>query len=158
MMNEIIAMIETADPAELAGVILASTGLIIFIAAIVLIRYLMQAIGYGKMFKKAGEASWKAWVPFYNIYTTYKISWKGLFFFVYFALATLAKLPIDMPFVIFAFTVGTFVVSVMQGIKMAALFGKGKGTGVALVFFPGITSLILGLGNAEFQGEMIENN
>ena len=158
MMNEIIAMIETADPEALAGMILASTGLLIVAAAIVLIRYLMQAIGYGKMFKKAGEASWKAWVPFYNTYMTYKISWKGLFFFVYFALATLAKLPIDMVFVVFAFSVGAFVMAVMQGIKMAALFGKGKGTGIALVFFPGITSLILGLGNAEYQVKMIENN
>lgn len=158
MMNEIIAMLETADPEALAGVILASTGLVIFAAAIVLIRYLMQAIGYGKMFKKAGEASWKAWIPFYNTYMTYKISWKGLFFFVYFALATLAKLPIDMAFVVFAFSVGAFVMAVMQGIKMAALFGKGKGTGIALVFFPGITSLILGLGNAEYQVKMIENN
>lgn len=157
-MNEIIAMIETAGPEALAGVILASTGLVIFAAAIVLIRYLMQAIGYGKMFKKAGEASWKAWVPFYNTYMTYKISWKGLFFFVYFALATLAKLPIDMTFVVFAFTVGAIVVSAIQCIKMAALFGKGKGTAFALFFFPGITSLILGLGNAEYQVKMIENN
>ena len=50
------------------------------------------------------------------------------------------------------------VVMVKQNIKMAKLFGKGAGTGIALIFFPGITSLILGLGKAEFQGEMIENN
>ena len=30
------------------------------------------------------------------------------------------------------------------------LFGKGAGTGIALIFFPGITSLILGLGKAEY--------
>ena len=157
-MYEIITIIENADPTALGGAVLAITGLTTILAVSALIRYVMCGIGYGKMFKKAGEASWKAWVPFYNTYMTYKISWKGLFFFVYFALATLAKLPIDMTFVVFAFSVGAFVMAVMQGIKMAALFGKGKGTGVALVFFPGITSLILGLGKAEFQGEMIENN
>ena len=52
----------------------------------------------------------------------------------------------------------TVFVVVKQNIKMAKLFGKGAGTGIALIFFPGITSLILGLGKAEFQGEMIENN
>ena len=50
------------------------------------------------------------------------------------------------------------VVDVKQHIKMAKLYGKGAGTAVALMFFPCITSLILGLGKAEFQAEMIENN
>jgi hypothetical protein len=54
--------------------------------------------------------------------------------------------------------IALIVVMVKQNIKMAKLFGKGAGTGIALVFFPGITSLILGLGKAEFQAEMIENN
>ena len=150
MMNEITAMIEAAGPEALAGVILASTGLIILAAAIVLIRYVMQGIGYGKMFKKAGEASWKAWVPFYNAYMTYKISWKGLFFFIYLALSIVAKLPIDMTYVVSAAAIASMVIAVMQSIKMAALFGKGKGTGFALAFFPGITSMILGLGKAEY--------
>ena len=42
------------------------------------------------------------------------------------------------------------VVDVKQHIKMANLFGKGAGTGIALIVFPGITSLILGLGKAEY--------
>ena len=54
--------------------------------------------------------------------------------------------------------IALIVVIVKQNVKMAKLFGKGAGTGIALIFFPGITSLILGLGKAEFQGEMIENN
>ena len=54
--------------------------------------------------------------------------------------------------------IALIVVMVKQNVKMAKLFGKGKGTGIALMFFPGITALILGLGKAEFQAEMIENN
>lgn len=50
------------------------------------------------------------------------------------------------------------VVIVKRNVKMAKRFGKGAVTGIALMFFPGITSLILGLGKAKFQGEMIENN
>ena len=47
--------------------------------------------------------------------------------------------------------IALLVVTVKQNVKMAKLFGKGAGTGIALMFFPGITSLILGLGKAEFQ-------
>ena len=59
---------------------------------------------------------------------------------------------------VIAASIALIVVTVKQNVKMAKLFGKGAGTGIALMFFPGITSLILGLGKAEFQGEMIENN
>ena len=35
--------------------------------------------------------------------------------------------------------------------NMAKCFGKGAGTTIALILFPGITSLVLGLGKAEFR-------
>ena len=37
------------------------------------INYLLNALGYMGCMKKAGEATWKAWVPIYNEYTMYKI-------------------------------------------------------------------------------------
>ncbi len=48
-------------------------------------------------------------------------------------------------------SLGVIILAVKQNVKMAKLFGKGSGTGIALMFFPGITSLILGMGKAEFQ-------
>jgi hypothetical protein len=150
-MYEIITIIENMDPTVLGGAVLAITGLTTILAVAALVRYVMCGIGFGKMFQKAGEASWKAWVPFYNTYMNYKISWKGLFFFIYLALTIVAKLPIDMSFVLSAAAIASLVIAILQSIKMAALFGKGKGTGFALAFFPGITSMVLGLGQAEFQ-------
>ena len=35
--------------------------------------YVLNALGYMKCMQKAGEATWKAWVPFYNDFTMYKI-------------------------------------------------------------------------------------
>ena len=37
------------------------------------INYLLNALGYMGCMKKAGEATWKAWIPIYNEYTMYKI-------------------------------------------------------------------------------------
>ncbi len=37
------------------------------------INYLLNAFGYMGCMKKAGEATWKAWIPIYNEYTMYKI-------------------------------------------------------------------------------------
>ena len=156
MTNEIIAMIENAGPEALAGVLMASTALIIFIAAIALIRYLMQAIGYSKMYRKAGVAGWKAFIPVYSDYNNYKISWNGKFFFLSAAMYILLNVlrggeAMGMQMAALAVSIALIVVMVKQNVKMAKLFGKGTGTGIALMLFPGITSLILGLGKAEFQ-------
>ena len=153
-MNELIAAIETMDPEAVASAILAFTGFFVVLAAIALIRYLMTAIGYSKMYRKAGEAGWKAFIPVYNTYNNYKISWNGKFFFLFAALYIAMNLlgnSTDLRSILAgAAGLGVMILMVKQNVKMAKLFGKGAGTGIALIFFPGITSLILGLGKAEY--------
>ena len=131
-------------------------GFFAILAAIAVVRYLMKGIGYSKMYSKAGEAGWKAFIPVYNTYTNYKISWNGKFFFLFAALYILLSLfnssaVVALQLAAAAASIALIVVMVKQNIKMAKLFGKGNGTGIALMFFPGITSLILGLGKAEYS-------
>ena len=155
-MNEMIATIEAMDPEILAGGLLVVAGIFAAIMALGVIRYLLTAIGYSKMYRKAGEAPWKAFIPVYNTYNNYKISWNGKMFFLsaalyilVTALANSAMLAAQLA--VIAAGIALIVVIFKQNIKMAKLFGKGAGTGIALLFFPGITSLILGLGKAEFK-------
>ena len=162
-MNELIAAIEAMDPEILASAFLTVAGIFAAMVAYSVIRYLLTAIGYSKMYRKIGEAPWKAFIPVYNTYNNYKISWNGKLFFLYAALtvgSTLLGIQTEgfLALVANLVSLGIIFLAVKQNIKMAKLFGKGAGTGIALVFFPGITSLILGLGKAEFQAEMIENN
>ena len=154
MTNELITAIEAMDPEILGGAVLGVTAVFITFAVIALIRYLMQAIGYSKMYRKAGVAGWKAFIPVYNTYNNYKISWNGKMFALSVALYILLSLlggaeVLAVQLAAAAASIALIVVVVKQNIKMAKLFGKGAGTGIALIFFPGITSLILGLGKAE---------
>ena len=163
MINEMMTAIEAMDPEILAGGLLAVVGIFAAIFSIGVIRYLLTAIGYSKMYRKAGEAPWKAFIPVYNEYNNYKISWNGKMFFLFAALYILMSLlggteVLAVQLAAAAASIALIVVAVKQNVKMAKLFGKGAGTGIALMLFPGITSLILGLGKAEFQAEMIENN
>ena len=155
MFNELIKAIESMDPEILAGTIVMFAGFFVVLAAIAVIRYLMIAIGYSKMYRKAGEAGWKAFIPVFNTYTNYKISWAGKFFFLSAALYILLTLfngsdMLALQLAAIAAGIAQIVVVIKQNIKMAKLFGKGTGTGIALMIFPGITSLILGLGKAEY--------
>ena len=155
MTNELIAAIETLDPEIIYSTILMFTGFFAIIAVIGLIRYLMTAIGYAKMYRKAGEAGWKAFIPVFNTYNNYKISWNGKMFFLYAALTIVSSIlgiytEGVMAMVAGAISLGIIILAVMQNVKMAKAFGKGAFTGIALILFPGITALILGLGKAEY--------
>ena len=156
MINEMMATLEAMDPEILAGGLIVVAGIFAAIMALGVIRYLLTAIGYSKMYRKAGVAGWKAFIPVYNTYNNYKLSWNGKFFFLAAALYILVtalsnSAMLAAQLAVIAAGIALMVVTVKQNVKMAKLFGKGTGTGIALVFFPGITSLILGLGKAEFQ-------
>ena len=91
-----------------------------------------------------------------DIYNNYKLSWNAKMFFLYAALVVVT--PVlgfftegVMGLVSVVASIALICVMAKQCMNMAKLFGKGTGTGIALMFFPGITSLILGLGKAEFQ-------
>ena len=154
MIDELITAIEAMDPTVLGGALIASTGILAVITVGALLRYLMQAIGYSKMYRKAGVAGWKAFIPVYNSYNNYKISWNGKMFALAIALYILMgasnSTMLALQLAAAAAAIALMVVVVKQNIKMAKLFGKGAGTGIALIFFPGITAMILGLGKAEF--------
>ena len=163
MTTELTAALQNMDPAMLENAFIGLGGLILFGMAYVIIRYLLHAIGLCTMYRKAGVAPWKAFIPVYNTYNNYKLSWNREMFtlsvVLYIVLNSLGGAETLIPQLAAAATgITLIVVVVKQNIKMAKLFGKGAGTGIALILFPGITSLILGLGKAEFQGEMIENN
>ena len=154
--EELMAAFEAMDPVLIESALLG-LGVILFIGiAYVLGRYLMRSIGLCTMYRKAGVAGWKAFIPVFNVYNNYKISWNGKMFFLAAALYILLSVlggaeALAIQLAVIAAGIALMVVTVKQNIKMAKLFGKGTGTGIALIFFPGITSLILGLGKAEFQ-------
>ena len=163
MINELITAIEAMDPTVLGGAFLATTAIVTVMAVCGLIRYLLKAIGYSKMYRKAGEAGWKAFIPFYNTYNNYKISWNAQRFCQHIALYVMVAVMCNSTMISLNLAgilagIILLVIMVNQNVKMAKLFGKGTGNGIALMLFPGITSLILGLGKAEFRAEMAANN
>ena len=161
--NELTTAIEARDPEILGAAVLGIFAIFAVTVILSVIRYLLTAIGYSKMYRKADIAPWKAFIPVYNSYNNYKLSWNGKMFFLSAALYILVTVlggaeALALQLAAGAAGIALIVVMVKQNIKMAKLFGKGAGTGIALMFFPGITSLILGLGKAEYQGNLLENN
>ena len=56
------------------------------------------------------------------------------------------------------FPAGIFAAMMAYGVLRYLLTAIANSTGIALIFFPGITALILGLGKAEYRGKIMEKN
>lgn len=87
------------------------------------------------VFKKAGIAGWKAFVPVYNSYLLSKITFGNGWYFL------LSFIPL----------VSTIYPYVLE-YQLCKAFGKGTGFAVASIFFSPITRLILAFGDSEYVG------
>ena len=145
------------DPAEvalgagLAGVV--GTLMIIGMAA----WFFISAIGYFKMFKKAGQRGWFAFIPLLREFAMFKMAWTLKAFAISTALAVVLQFGATAEsfiagLVVIVCGIAWFVVQIKLVVRMAKSFGKGKGWAALLFFFPFVTTLILGFGSAEYLG------
>ena len=108
----------------------STTSLVFSIAMLVI-----AAVVLYKLFEKAGVPSWKALIPFYNIFTLYEISWGNGFY------CLLLLIPIV-----------NFIAMAITAYKLAKAFGKGTGFAIGLFFFPMICEGILAFDSSKYLG------
>ena len=119
--------------------------------------FFVSALGYYKIFQKAGKAGWKAFIPYYSDFVCFKISWNvKLFWIVLISSLLIYFLPgsdyLITGLLIWVCMIIDLVLNIKLDIRVAKSFGKSKGWGVMLFFFPFVISLILGYGKAEYIG------
>lgn len=105
----------------------------------ILIFAVLTIVANWKLFVKAGKPGWAALVPVYNTVVLYQIAglnpWLLLLYLV--------------PFVNY---IAMLVLSIMLASKLAKAFGKGTGFAVGIFFLQPIFTLILGFGDAKYEG------
>ena len=100
------------------------------------IIFIIVVIGLWKLFVKADEPGWAAIIPIYNYYVILKIVGRTWWWLL------LLLIPIV-----------NLIVSIIVAIDLAKSFGKDAAYGVILLWlFSVIGYLILGFGDAEYQG------
>lgn len=125
----------SSDSSELGAFLAIYFGTIF---AILLLAYVLHAVAYMGVFKKAGIPAWKAWVPVLN-------NW------VFFQLGGVAG-PVSL--VMFLFS----MIQIWPSITILKAFRK-EGTGwiVGMVLAPVIMLLILGFGDAQYDADGLES-
>lgn len=107
--------------------------LIVFVLWLAIIILIIA--GFWKTFEKAGQPGWAAIVPIYNAYIMCKIVGRPGWWVIL----------LMIPYLNFIF----FIIVMLD---MAKSFGKGVGFAVGLILLNAIFILILGFGDAEYQG------
>lgn len=138
-----------------AGALLA--GLLVTYLLVLVIWYIVLVIANWKIFTKAGEAGWKSLIPFYSNYIMFKISWKGIMFWVMMAGSIIGVILSSFDNTTLAAIGGvvSFVFSLLNIVNlhmMSRAFGHGIGFTLGLIFLNPIFMLVLGFGSSEYEG------
>lgn len=120
----------TTNASDLFGALFGGACSVVYLLFLVLV-----IIGLWKLFEKAGKPGWAAIIPIYNIWVMLEIvgrpGWWILLFLI--------------PLV-------NFVIWIIVALDLAKSFGKDVLWGLGLIIFPYIFYLILGFGDATYQG------
>ena len=152
--NEALAAMDPAEVALGAGFAGAIATLMI-VGSIV--WFFVSAIGFYKMYVKAGVAGWKAFIPYYRSYVRFSFAWNTKMFWPFLVGALVSQFftsseMLLVNLLVIALGILTIVIGVKLDIRVAKSFGKSTGWGVGLFFLPFIFSLILGFGKAQYIG------
>lgn len=123
------------------------------------IWYVLLAAGLWRTFDKAGEAGWKAIIPFYNFYILFKIAWQGKMFWWFIAAVILtgvfATLSLNSNLFAYLSIALMIVTSVMVAVlwyDVSLAYGHGLGYFLGLYFLNPIFIMILGFGSSRYIG------
>ncbi len=101
-----------------------------------LILAIIAILGFWRTFVKAGQPGWGALIPIYNVYLMLKIAGRPGWWLI------LLLIPLV-----------NVIVWAVVCLDIAASFGKGAVFGLVLLFLlNGLGFLILGFGDAQYQG------
>jgi len=138
----IMGELDAANAAAAGGGIAAALAGLLVSLIFGLVIYVVAAFILGKVFVKAGQPMWAAFVPIYNIYIlTTQILGRPWWWIL------LLLLPIV-----------DIVILIILMIDLAKAFGKDIGFAIGLILLSIIFMAILGFGDAQYQGPVADPN
>ncbi|PSQ41998.1 signal peptidase I [Halobacteriales archaeon SW_7_68_16] len=114
------------------GVLGAGLAVILLLSVVI---FLFTAVGLWKVYTKAGEPGWAAFIPIYNFIVLLRITNNPIWYVV-----------------LFIIPIVQFIAAIKVTLDLADVFGKGLLYAIGLAFLPMIFFPLLGFGDARYQG------
>lgn len=113
-----------------------------------------------KIFTKAGESGWKIFIPYYNMYLPFKLTWKPGYFFVFLVSYMLHSFLMAQH--VYAMTIFAWIffgiactIYACLYVHVARSFGKSTLYGICTwVICAPVFLMIIAFGNTEYQGNL----
>jgi len=121
---------------------------------VLLVWYLLLAVGRWKMFGKMGRAGWKGFIPIYSDYVLYDACWKKKFFWLALIASVICASRGDAETASALTTVAGVVGAVLEFFLMRRVsraFGHGLLYTIGLLLFSPLFILYLGFGPDRFR-------
>ena len=128
----------------------------LYLLMMIPVIFAVRVIGRWLLFRKAGIPGWQSLIPFFSTMKEYDLCWDGrigLAARLLGAAAVTLRMFGHGGILASALLLAEFLIGVPQSMKLAKVFGKGKGTGILLVIFNRIGRLCLGLSKAKYLGK-----
>lgn len=140
------------------------TGTLLIFGLIGLVVYVLQVIGYWKIFKKFGEPGWKSIIPLYNYYLEVKYVWGSKWFWIIIGIAFLGGIVSGfgddgsaVAFLGDGIAAVASIITLVETFKLSKSFGHSWGWFLGLVFLKAIFTIMLGFGKSEYIGKTGED-
>ena len=155
----------TSNAGAALGAFFATMGIFAIVFAVA--WYILQVVAYWKIFTKAGRPGWHSIIPFLNEWDRTDMSWNRTMAWVMIACMILGSIlystgtTVNEDGVVVRTVVGNIgsiislvgaIIAIISEYKLAKAFGKGFGFFLGLLFLNPIFKLILGFGDAQYQG------
>ena len=134
---------------------------------LLVIFYVLACLPVSKMFEKAGEEGYKAYIPFYNAYILFKLAWKTSVFWIIIILSiphSILNVLVQYEryaifiFIIIAIEVAFIVLGAKFCYNLSKSYGHGVGYAIGLFLLSIIFEYIIGFGESVYVGNTTQNN
>ena len=136
------------DDVALGGLLAVLMAYMILVMVISLAVAIVMIVSNWKINVKAGQPGWAILVPFYSLYIHFKVLQRPSYWIWLYIGSIITS-------VIFIGLIGIIILSILDAIRLAKVFGKGDGFIIGLIIFPVIFYPMLAFGDAQYQ--YIEN-
>jgi hypothetical protein len=116
-------------------------GFFLFVLAVAVVSYVIVALFLGRIFKKAGIASWKAWVPIYNSWIVLEMGGQKGYW------AVVALIPLVN------IVAAVFMIIAMYNIGLK--FGKSSAFVLLAIFLPLVWVIWLASDSSKWKGPKV---
>lgn len=131
------------------------------IVGIRIIYYIFYMFGAYRVFQKCGVAGWKAFIPVYNLYVQYGLTWQSFMAIVYLVVAVINSYCTGADSTMLAMLgtvcgIASSLILLVGDINLSKSFGHGVPFGLGLFFLQPVFIMILGFGADTYIGNTTE--